>query len=134
MKHVLRSLRRRLLPWTEAPLAHDVRSGDVIYVYLEDTKLGVLRKEEDDFVFAYDRDYARSPQAAPISAFPDLGQIYRAERLWPFFTVRLPPIEREDVKRAMQTLDIHDDDVLRLLGELSKRAVSSPYRFSLGHP
>lgn len=130
---LLRTLRRRFLPWSEAPSARDVRGEAVILVFLDDEKIGSLRKEGETFVFKYDDEYARSPTAVAIPAFPDLQKEYRAERLWPFFGVRLPAVEREDVQRAMRGKDIEDDDVLRLLGELSKRAVSSLYRFGLGH-
>lgn len=82
-------------------------------------------------MFRYDPIFAQAQDATPISAFPDLDQEYRSEDLWPFFAVRLPPVEREDVKRALEQRHIPESDVLRLLAELSRRGVSSPYRFSL---
>lgn len=132
MKGFIRALRRQVLPWFEAPDAHHVPGDATVVVCLDDRRIGVLRKDGDEFVFSYDPSYMITPNAAPIAAFPELHKEYRSERLWPFFAVRLPPVEREDVRDAMRRRDIEDDDVFRLLGELSKRAVASPYRFALG--
>lgn len=93
--------------------------------------IGSLWKDGHEFVFRYDPKFARSADAQPISAFPDLDEEYRREELWPFFAVRLPPVDREDVRKVLERRHIAESDVLRLLGEVSARGVSSPYRFSL---
>ena len=133
MKRFIDSLRRRFLPLGELPSAREVPASGSISVFLGDRQIGTLRKEPDEFVFEYDSAYVRAPDAVPIPAFPDLQTTYRAEKLWPFFAVRVPSVEREDVQAAMRRREIGDDDVLRLLGELSKRGVSSPYRFVPAH-
>jgi HipA-like protein len=130
MKNFFRALRRHLLPLSTLPTAHDVRGLGALLVCLDDAVIGTLRLEGDTFVFEYDPGYANAPGAVPISAFPDIQKTYRSPTLWPFFAVRLPPTEREDVQAAMKKREIADDDVLRLLAELSRRGVSSPYRFS----
>ncbi len=79
----------------------------------------------------YDPKFIKSSGARPISAFPDFQEEYRREDLWPFFSVRLPPVDREDVRRVLEERHIPESDVLRILAEVSSRGVSSPYRFSL---
>ena len=83
--------------------------GDLILV-------GAVRREGAELVFEYDDSYVTRPDARPISAFPELGTVYRSHRLWPFFTVRMPPLDRQDVEvlEAVQRLDASDD--LELLG------------------
>ncbi|MCM2334357.1 MAG: HipA N-terminal domain-containing protein [Anaeromyxobacteraceae bacterium] len=106
-----------------------------VEVYLETRQgrvtLGTLTKEGQEFVFRYDPRFAKAADSTPISAFPDLDREYRAEELWPFFAVRIPPVDREDVRQAMEKRHIPEKDVLRLLAELSGRGVSSPYRFAM---
>lgn len=136
IRQAIRSLRQELSAWgAERPRAHQVSGGAEVEVFVETRAgrrtLGRLSKEGREFVFRYDPGFARSPDAKPISAFPALDREYRQEELWPFFAVRLPPVEREDVRAAMQRRHIPESDVLRLLAELSGRGVSSPYRFTL---
>ena len=72
-----------------------------------------------------------SRELPPISAFPDKFREYRSSRLWPFFEVRVPPTDRPDVKQVVSERGIDRDDVFRLLGELGRRSISSPYEFEL---
>lgn len=97
--------------------------------------VGSLRSTGDVWRFEYDEKYADDPARPPISAFPDKTRTYEAERLWPFFDVRLPPLEREDVRAIVEEHNLEERDKLRLLGFLSRRAVTSPYEFELagGH-
>ena len=136
LRKAIRSLKRELSAWgTQPPKARQVTGTTAVEVAVSTRAgkrvLGLLTKEGGEFVFRYDPTFARAQDAMPISAFPDLDQEYRSEDLWPFFAVRLSPVEREDVKRALEQRHIPESDVLRLLAELSRRGVSSPYRFSL---
>jgi HipA-like protein len=137
MKRFIERIRRRFLPLGDQPSARDVHSQTAIRVFLSyhgsERALGTLYKEGDSFVFAYDPSFASAPDAKPISAFPDLHRTYRSEHLWPFFALRIPRTERQDVREAMNRREIPDDDIFRLLGELSTKAVASPYRFAPTH-
>ncbi len=106
---------------------------DVYLVRVEGTRqrIGTLMQEHSEFVFRYDSKFSAAADARPIAAFPDLGEEYRSRELWPFFSVRIPPVDREDVRAAMERLKIGADDTLRLLGKLSQRTVTTPYRFDL---
>lgn len=135
IRQAIRSLRQELSAWGgPRPRAGDATGVARVVVYLDTRQgrrtLGTLSRDGREFVFRYDREFARDPDAKPISAFPELDREYRQEELWPFFAVRLPPIERDDVRKAMERRHIPASDVLRLLAELSARGVSSPYRFS----
>lgn len=92
--------------------------------------IGRLTEGDEMWTFAYDASYAAS-DLAPISAFPDKHKSYQSEQLWPFFGVRIPPLEREDVRAVVDREGLNDHDKLGLLGALSKRAVTSPYEFEL---
>ena len=137
MKRMIERLRQRFLPLGEELSARDVHSQGALRVLVQTGSgmrlIGTLHKEGDEFVFRYDTAFSSAPSAKPISAFPDLHREYRSERLWPFFSIRIPRVERQDVREVMERRDIPSDDVLRLLGELSSRAVASPYRFEPAH-
>ncbi|MDQ3263097.1 MAG: HipA N-terminal domain-containing protein [Myxococcota bacterium] len=90
--------------------------------------VGFLSQDGSEFVFRYSPSFTARRDAVPISAFPDLHQDeYRADKLWPFFGVRLPPLDRDDVKEALVTYNLSPDEPLKLLARLARRTVSSPY-------
>lgn len=93
----------------------------------ENYLVGRLWCEESEFVFRYDSDY----RGAPISAFPDTGREYRSEHLWPFFTVRIPPLDREDMRREIANQSLRDDHVIEILGSVARVSVTNPYEFKL---
>ena len=89
--------------------------------------VGTLLNEAGEYVFRYDADYAAHPEYPAITAFPEKQREYRSPNLWPFFDVRLPPLRRADVQHVIRERGIDEHDVLRLLGELGAKAVTTPY-------
>ena len=93
----------------------------------EDRLVGRLFREQDDFVFRYDSDYDRDP----ISAFPKIDKEYRSKHLWPFFAVRIPPMDREDMQKEIQSRSLNKNQIIEILGSVAKVSVTSPYKFKL---
>ena len=89
--------------------------------------VGRLFREQDEFVFRYDSDYGKEP----ISAFPQIGQEYRSQHLWPFFAVRIPPIDREDMREEISARSLEEDQIIEILGSVAKVSVTNPYEFKL---
>lgn len=73
-------------------------------------------EEKSEFVFRYDPDYHQEP----ISDFPSLDKEYRAKDLWPFFSARIPPTDREDIREAIEALNIQSDQPLEILGKVAR--------------
>ena len=94
--------------------------GEVVLV-------GRLSCEGDEYVFRYDTDYAQKP----ISAFPILHQEYRSTHLWPFFAIRIPPLDREDMREEIANRSLGEDQVLEILGSVAKVSVANRYEFRL---
>jgi len=106
-------------------------SGPRVLVFRQgstaDALVGVLWQESGEFVFKYDPQYASTKGAEPISAFPDLEEEYRSKELWPFFAVRIPPRDRQDVREALAKLSLRPEQTLEVLGKLARRTISNPY-------
>lgn len=121
------------------PQAGPHGTGERVRVFIshraENETIGFLEEHEDHFVFRYADEYRARPDAAPISAFPDLKQTYESKDLWPFFAVRFPPAHRPDVRELIETKKLSDKSTLYRLVELSPRTISNPYRFEMasGH-
>lgn len=111
-------------------------AGERIVVLLADGSgaerlVGFLSQEDDGFVFRYSKEFREDPRAVPISAFPDLEETYRAEKLWPFFAVRIPPSDRDDVRETMARRKLSEDEPLKLLASLARRVATSPYELRM---
>ena len=89
--------------------------------------VGRLSRERDEFVFRYDSDYGEEP----ISAFPQIDQEYRSQHLWPFFAVRIPPIDREDMRKEILARSLEEDQIIEILGSVARVSVTNPYEFEL---
>lgn len=113
------------------PVSGDAGSPNHLEVYRRFNKqfelVGTLARKGDKFVFRYDPQYA----GKPISAFPDSDRVYRSEYLWPFFSVRIPPFAREDMRKQMAKLHIREDQVIEILGLIAKVSITNPYVLKL---
>ena len=89
--------------------------------------VGRLSLEDGKFVFRYVEEYC----GEPISAFPRIDSEYRSEYLWPFFSVRIPPFSRDDVKKEVESRALDEKHTLEVLGSIAKMSVTNPYVFVL---
>jgi HipA-like protein len=122
--------------WGRPPRAASaVHSGRVLYLYLpvgaDQVAVGVLSQEGKEFVFRYTEQFAGRVDLPALSPFPDRTRTYRSAYLWPFFEVRLPPLERQDVAEVIQTQKLDPDDTLGLLAVFGRKALTTPYEFRL---
>jgi HipA-like protein len=115
------------------PAQHD--SGRELRVYIDTDKgrlhVATMTEEDGEFVFRYSKEFRERTDISPIPGFPDVGDEYRSEVLWPFFQIRIPPINREDVQRVVEKHGIAHDDLFRLLGTLGHRTITTPYDLEL---
>jgi len=128
----------RLLGLRPSPTAHDDKTIDEeVRLYLRSAGEGIfvgrLRKEGDEFVFEYSKEFASREDLPSLPDFPHRNRPYRSADLWPFFLVRLPPSDRPDVQRVIRDKGIEPQNTLELLGKLGRRAISSPYELELTH-
>lgn len=119
-----------------APLGHSTQPGDSDSLNLvlpldrgERIPVGTLRREADDFVFEYSAEFVKSGLPL-LPDFPKTGEVYRSPELWPFFLVRLPPVDRPDVRAEIERMNLQADDTLQILGRLGRAAITSPYELT----
>jgi HipA-like protein len=131
-------LREKLLgflhDWGISPApAHETsssRSGVDVVLQLtaeEPLLVGTLVTEGGEYVFRYSEAFKRRLEIPEITAFPDRNDVYRSAELWPFFQVRIPPVDRPDVRQILEAKKLDRTDLMSLLPALGGRAVTSPY-------
>jgi HipA-like protein len=89
--------------------------------------VGTLSAEGGQYTFRYSEVFKRRLDIPAISAFPNRDEVYRSSELWPFFQVRLPPLDRADVRRVVEERNLDKDDLMSLLPALGGHVVTSPY-------
>lgn len=97
------------------------------YVPAKDQALdvGLLEFDGTYWTFGYTDDYRRASELMrPIEGFEDLDRTYKSQALFPFFAVRIPDLDRKDVRR--QVKDAKHIDTADLLRQFGRRVVSSP--------
>ena len=91
--------------------------------------VGTLGRDEGGFVFEYTKEFLESGLPL-LPDFPRPDGAYRARKLWPFFAVRLPPVDRPDVQAELERRKIDGDDTIQILGSLGRKVISSPYQLA----
>jgi HipA-like protein len=89
--------------------------------------IGTLSCEAGEYTFTYSEVFKHRPEVPTIGAFPDRNRVYRSRELWPFFQVRIPPVDRPDVRQLLEEKKLDRSDLMSLLPALGGRAVTSPY-------
>ena len=78
------------------------------------------------WTFAYSDEYKRRDDLRPIEGFDDIERVYRSSVLFPFFAVRIPDIDRKDVRMRLASERVVDPEPADLLRIFGQRVVSSP--------
>jgi len=88
--------------------------------------VGHLEFDTQMWTFRYDDEYKKRSDLRPIEGFDDLARVYRSSVLFPFFAVRIPDVDREDVKRKLREEHVRHSEPTDLLRIFGRRVASSP--------
>lgn len=78
------------------------------------------------WTFVYAEEYKERHDLRPIEGLDEVGKVYRSPVLFPFFAVRIPDIDRDDVRRKLEEDRIRDPEATDLLRIFGRRVLSSP--------
>jgi HipA-like protein len=92
----------------------------------EPVTVGELEFKSGTWTFHYVDEYKRRPDLRPIEGFADLERVYQSSVLFPFFAVRIPDLDREDVKRKLKEERVSDPDPTDMLRIFGRSVLSSP--------
>lgn len=123
------------VPTAKAPSSGPKQSLELVLESEDGQRMliGTLSVEPQRFVFMYGPEFKQSGMPV-LPGFPDVDQTYESESLFPFFQVRIPPTNRDDVRRVLTEKAIRDDDVFEMLRVLGRRTAASPFTLVLPSP
>jgi HipA-like protein len=98
------------------------------YVPSEDESIVVGHLDFDGtaWTFKYDDAYKRRVDLRPIEGFDEVERVYTSPVLFPFFAVRIPAVDRQDVQRKLKQAHLRSPETADLLRLFGRRVVSSP--------
>ena len=92
----------------------------------EHVTVGQLEFLGGTWTFYYDDEYKKRRDLRPIEGFADLEKVYRSSVLFPFFAVRIPDVDRDDVRRKLAEEHVRDPEATDMLRVFGRSVVSSP--------
>ena len=90
--------------------------------------VGVLRRENGEWVFTYSDEFRRQNTVKPIVDFPATDREYRSRSLWPFFALRIPSLTQAEVREFIERMPADKVDECILLKEFGTRSIANPFR------
>ena len=89
--------------------------------------VGYLSLSNAVWHFEYSDEFKKQDMIRPIIIFPDKGEIYRSEKLWPYFAARIPSLKRPDIQKVLYEEKIDETNEVELLKRFGKRTISNPF-------
>ena len=90
--------------------------------------IGELWSEGSRFAFVYLPDFfnlnLKSIAGLP---HPIRNKTYKNDELWPFFSLRIPDLKREDVQDLLRQRGLTESNQLELLAVLGRETINNPF-------
>lgn len=122
LQQVLGSLRRRAgIGETKpaAPAAFELRYDGLL--------VGTLMGRDGKWTFWYSEEFRHRSDLRPLVQFADVNRVYKSDRLWPFFLLRIPSMSQSDVQDALKHEHIDASDEAALLRRFGRRTIANPF-------
>lgn len=89
-------------------------------------EVGTLTFDGAAWEFVYSDQYKGRDDLRPIEGFDEVDRVYRSTVLFPFFAVRVPDVDRIDVRRRLEAEHVKHPETTDMLRMFGRRVVSSP--------
>ncbi len=96
----------------------------------QDLLIGTLEHQNGRWSFTYSEAFKAQDRIRPIVDFPDKQKIYQSEGLFPFFSSRIPSLQRLKIQKIVAP-DFTMDEV-GLLKKFGKQSIANPYHLVPG--
>lgn len=93
--------------------------------------IGILQYQNGTWSFAYSEEFKSQDRIRAIVDFPDKQKVYLSEGLFPFFSSRIPSLQRLKVQKIVEP-DFTMDEV-GLLKKFGKQSIANPYQLIPGN-
>jgi HipA-like protein len=95
-------------------------------LYFKKMIIGTLRLHQGMWSFSYSEEFTLQNEISPIVDFPDKTKTYQSHGLFPFFSSRIPSIQRLKLQKVIPHNVIQDE--VALLKAFGKQTITNPYQ------
>lgn len=89
--------------------------------------VGYLMCGDGKWTFWYSDEFRHRPDLRPLVQFADVNHVYKSDRLWPFFLLRIPSLGQADVQAALKQEHVDIRDEVALLRRFGRRTITNPF-------
>ena len=107
-------------------MAHERQAS--FRLYLDKVHVGTLSLSQDTWTFEYSDEFRRHEELRPLVSFPDKTTVYKSDKLWPFFEMRIPSLKQPAIREQIEREHIDRRDRVKLLRRFGTRTIANPYR------
>ena len=103
--------------------------GKVIIFHLSYKQLlvGVLKLENDEWVFEYTEEFKHQEKIKPLPDFPNVNRVYQSKELYPFFLHRIPSPKQPKIQEEIKSHNVDETDEVELLRLFGRKSISNPF-------
>ncbi|AEE50660.1 HipA N-terminal domain-containing protein [Haliscomenobacter hydrossis] len=88
--------------------------------------IGTLQHQDGQWSFAYSEAFKNQNQIKAIVDFPDKDKVYQSSMLFPFFSSRIPSLQRLKIQKAIpENFTMDEVGLLKMFG---KQSITNPYQ------
>lgn len=88
--------------------------------------IGTLQYQNGQWTFAYSEAFKNQNQIQNIVDFPNKDKVYQSSMLFPFFSSRIPSLQRLKIQKAIpENFTMDEVGLLKMFG---KQSIANPYQ------
>ncbi len=96
-----------------------------------DLPIGCLTANDGKWTFVYSDLFKQQDELAPLIDFPDTNKTYISEKLWPFFSIRIPSLAQPAVQQIIEEEDLDKNNTVGLLKRFGQHAIANPFELAV---
>ena len=115
----------------EIELSTPVDSAAAFDLVFKSLTIGTLKLQDGTWTFAYSEAFKQQHKLTPIVDFPDKNRVYESSVLFPYFSFRIPSLQRLKIQKIVPN-NITTDEVF-LLNAYGKHTIVNPFQLIASH-
>jgi hypothetical protein len=93
--------------------------------------IGILSHDGTYWHFSYSDEFRKQSEFSVLIQFPDKDGNYKAQDLWPFFSLRIPSVKQPKIMEIIASEGIDPTDQKAMLARFGKRCIQNPFILTL---
>ena len=108
------------------------KSEHVMFILIYNSlPVGCLLASDGQWTFVYSKEFKHQDDVAPLIDFPDVDKVYKSDKLWPFFSIRIPSLAQPAVQQIIKEENLDENNTVGLLKRFGQHAIANPFELTV---